>query len=114
MLRGIVIHGDGIGKSLGYPTANLGIEKKACKLSTGIYAAKAVLNKKEYQGALAIQDTKWKVEVYLLDYDGEDFYGEYLEVEAIQKVGEMEGFTGQDSLVDKIKSDVDKVREIFK
>ena len=112
MLGGLVIHGDKIGKTLGYPTANLDVEKKDCKLSPGVYAAKVFLNKKEYQGALAIQDDKWKVEVYLLDYEGDDFYGTYLEVDPIQKVGEMEGFTGQDSLIEKIKGDVDKVRGI--
>jgi riboflavin kinase / FMN adenylyltransferase len=113
MISGIVIHGDHIGKKLGYPTANLNIEKKDCKLSPGVYAAKAVLEKKEYQAALAIQEKVWKVEVHLLDYVGEDFYGVCLEVEPVAKVAEMEGFTGQDSLVEKIKNDVDKVREVF-
>jgi len=113
MLAGIVIHGDKIGKTLGYPTANLNVEKKDCKLSPGVYAVEVILDRKKYQGALAIQEKKWKVEVHILDYSGEDFYGKYVEVEPVKKVSEMEGFTGQDSLVEKIKSDVEKVREIF-
>ena len=113
MISGIVIHGDGIGKSLGYPTANLDIEKNKCRLTPGVYAAKAILDKKEYQAALAIQESKWKVEVNLLDYVGEDFYGKYLEVEEIQKVSEMEGFTGKDSLIEKIAGDIKKVRDFF-
>lgn len=114
MLAGIVIYGDKIGRTLGYPTANLNVEKKHCKLSTGIYAAEVILDRKKYQGALAIQEKKWKIEVHLLDYSGEDFYGKYIEVDPVQKVGEMEGFTGQDSLIEKIKNDVEKVREIFR
>ncbi len=113
MLGGIVIHGDGIGKSLGYPTANLDIEKNKCRLTPGVYAVKAFLDKKEYQAALAIQENKWKVEVHLLDYSEEDFYGNHLEVEEIQKVSEMEGFTEKDSLVEKIAGDIKKVRDFF-
>ncbi|MFZ2189623.1 MAG: riboflavin kinase [Candidatus Magasanikiibacteriota bacterium] len=114
MLKGIVIHGDGIGKKLGFPTANLDIDKKKCKFNPGVYAAKVLLDKKEYQGALAIQEKNWKVEVHFLDYVGEDFYGSFIEVEPIQKVSEMEGFSGENSLIEKINNDVEKVREVFK
>lgn len=113
MFGGIVIHGDKIGKTLGFPTANLNIEKKDCKLSAGVYAVEATLDRKKYQGALAIQEKKWKVEVYLLDYVGEDFYGKYIEVDPVQKVGEMEGFDSEEELVEKIQGDVAKVKKIW-
>ncbi|HBU06649.1 MAG TPA: hypothetical protein DEB09_01035 [Candidatus Magasanikbacteria bacterium] len=113
MLKGIVIHGDGIGKKLGFPTANLDIEKKKCKFNSGVYAAKVTLNKKEYQGALAIQEKNWKVEVHFLDYVGEDFYGSFIEVEPIQKVSEMERFDSFEELQTKIKKDMLVVRSFF-
>ena len=113
MINGFVIHGDGIGKKLGFPTANLDIKKESCSLASGIYAGKTCLNKKEYFAALVIQEKVWKVEVYLLDYEGEDFYGDYLSVEIIEKVGELEDFKGSDNLIKKIGDEVDKVKEVF-
>lgn len=113
MFGGIIIHGDHLGKGLGFPTANLDLKKSDIKLSPGVYACYAWLNKKKYQSALAIQSTTWKVEVYLLDYDGEDFYGKYLEVEPVQKVSEMQEFVSREELMRKIIEDVGKVRELL-
>lgn len=113
MFGGIIIHGDHIGKGLGFPTANLDIKKNDIKLSPGVYACFAWLNKKNYQSALAIQSTTWKVEVHLFDYNGEDFYGKYLEVEPVQKVSEMQEFVNEADLREKIREDVEKVRELL-
>ena len=113
MFGGIIIHGDHVGKGLGFPTANLDVKKSDIKLGPGVYACYAWLNKKKYQSALAIQSTTWKVEVHLLDYDGEDFYGKYLEVEPVQKVSEMQEFGSEADLRGKIKEDVEKVRELL-
>lgn len=113
MLSGLVIHGDKIGRTLGFPTANLDIAKKHCPFAPGVYAVKVKLNKKEYQGALAIQEKPRKVEVHLLNYFGEDFYGKYLEVELVQKVSEMENMDSLEELKEKIQKDMEMVREIF-
>lgn len=113
MFGGKVIHGDGVGKQLGYPTANLDSEKNKVKITSGVYAVRVILNHKQYQGALAVQEIPWKVEVHLLDYSGPDFYGAYLEVEPKQKVSEMEKFDNLEELKKKIFIDAEKVQAIF-
>ncbi|KKQ27278.1 MAG: FMN adenylylate transferase [Candidatus Magasanikbacteria bacterium GW2011_GWC2_37_14] len=114
MFGGKVIKGEGIGKKLGFPTANLEIFKKDLNLQPGVYAVKVIWDHKIFAGALAIQIEPYKVEVYLLDYQGPDFYGVYLEVEPVQKVGEQEKYPNTEELIEKITLDVEKVRAIIK
>lgn len=124
MLKGIVIHGDGVGKRLGYPTANLDIKKEKIKLSPGVYAARAVLNGKKYNASLVIQSVSarlgelrrtrvFKVEVHLLDYVGENFYGASLEVAPMEKVSDVMPFETEEKLKKKISSDVNKIKKIL-
>lgn len=113
MFGGIVIHGDQIGRILGYPTANLDIALKDTKCKEGVYAAKAFLQKKEYKAALIIREDNKKVEVHLFDYDGGEFYGSYLEVLPIQKVSEIEPYQGEEKLKEKITNDIRLIKEVF-
>lgn len=113
MFGGIVIHGDSLGKGLGYPTANLNISPKNTKCQDGVYAARAYLRKQEYKSALVIQEKAKKVEVYLFNYLGPDFYGLYLEVELIQKVSEIEVYNNPEQLKKKIERDIELIREVF-
>lgn len=114
MILGRVVYGDGLGKKLGFPTANLDITVERTGLKAGVYAAYAFLNKKKYQAALAIQEKLNKVEVHLLDYSGQDFYGECLEVEPLQLVSGMEKCETREELIVKIGRDVESVRWSFR
>ncbi len=112
MFGGIIIRGEGVGRQLGYPTANLDVDPKKIKLRDGVYAARATVRNQIYQAALVIQRKKRKVEVYLLDWSGDNLYGLYLEVEPIQKVSEIEARAG-DELKEKIAHDIILVKEVF-
>lgn len=115
MITGKVINGEGIGKRLGWPTANLDVPPKATHLHVGVYAAKATLHGKEYGAALVISDNKKyaKVEVYLIDYDGEDFYGVELSVEAVQQVSRLELQNSAQELKEKIGADMELIRDVL-
>jgi len=114
MFGGKVIKGNGIGKKLGFPTANLDTLKKDLSLQPGVYAVKVIWDHQNFLGALALQSEPYKVEIFLLDYNGPDFYGAYLEVEPVQKVGEQEKYLDKEELIKKIVLDVEKVRQILK
>lgn len=113
MFGGMVIHGDGKGRTLGYPTANLDCRLREVKLSAGVYAAWAHLGKKKYQSALVITENPWKVEVYLLRYRDQDLYGRYIDVEPLAKVGPMIAYKRRTPLIKKIHADVKAVESIF-
>ena len=53
-LTGTVIHGRGIGKHVGTPTANIAIEKKDFLPKTGVYVADILLSDKRYYGVTHI------------------------------------------------------------
>ena len=112
MIEGAVIHGDGAGKPLGYPTANLDCAVAETKLPDGVYAARATLQGSEYRAALIISSAVKKVEVYLLDYRGMDFYGDRLSVEPVGRVSEIVALTPGE-LKEKIARDVAAVEGLL-
>ncbi len=113
MFHGSVIHGDGLGKGLGYPTANLDILPQNTNCKDGVYAAKVWLRNKEYKSALIIQKARKKVEVYFFDYTGDDFYGVEIEVDPIQKVSEIETYENDEKLKEKISKDIELIHQAF-
>ena len=112
MFSGLVIRGDGIGRSIGYPTANIDIPAEKTNLNDGVYAARATVFGKTYASALVIQHQVKKVEVYMLGYDGVDCYGIQMSVDPIQKVSEIEEKDG-DELIKKIARDIELVKEVL-
>lgn len=114
MIFGPVVSGDGIGKSFGCPTANLSLRRSQVPFNSGVYAAKATLDRVVYKAALVIQEKPWKIETHLLDYDGPDFYGHLLEVEPVQKISEIEKYDSEEELKIKIKTDLELVRDFLK
>lgn len=114
MFSGTVVHGEKIGRTLGYPTANLDIPTKNIKLSSGIYAAEVTLYKTKYPAALIINDVREKVEVYFFNYEGKEFYGVEITVDPIQKVSEIEPFENFEELKKKIQHDIELVKKLLK
>ena len=115
MLVGKVVHGNGIGRRLGFPTANLDIKKEDVNLSSGVYIAKAILSGNNFLASLTILEKPvFKFEVHLLDYVGEDFYGESLEVEIGERISDLIGFKDTEELKNKIKEDLEKIKSLGK
>ena len=108
-----VIHGDKIGRMVGYPTANIHIDFSRQSFDSGVYVSKIRLKEMYYNGLLVIQKKMQKAEVYLLDYTGEDFYSEVIEVEIFDKISEIERFTDTESLKEKIQKDILLARNWF-
>ncbi len=113
MLEGIIIRGEGIGKKLGYPTANIDITPEKVHLGPGIYAAKAKLGEQSYTAGLVIIENPWKVEVHLIGYAGPDIYGEHLIVEPVQRVSTFHKYATQAELKRKINKDIQLVSQVF-
>jgi riboflavin kinase/FMN adenylyltransferase len=104
-ISGAVIKGKQLGRTIGYPTANIFIED-ADKLlpKMGVYAVKVFIGANSFKGMLNIGlnptidfDTNVKVEVNIFDFD-EDIYGEILKVEFIKRIRDEQKFTNLDEL----------------
>ncbi|MDO8509678.1 MAG: riboflavin kinase [bacterium] len=113
MFQGRVIQGDGIGRTLGYPTANIDVSKKEVLFSLGVYATMAMLEGTEYKGVLIIRDHPFKIEVYLFDYSGADFYGTQMTISPLQKISHIEKVASEEELKEKISQDIKLVKDYF-
>ena len=111
-LRGKVVAGAGIGRKLGYPTANLECVNVEYPRS-GVYAARVVFNDSAYHAVAVIgarlEREKSLIEVLVLDFHG-DLYDKKLEVEVLDKLSEIKEFKNEKALVAKIENDIRKAR----
>lgn len=119
-IMGQVVPGDGRGKLLGIPTANLSIWAERTIPKTGVYACRVYLGGDNYQAVTNIgfrptfEDSSIlpRVETHLLDYDG-DLYGKELHLEFYERLRDERKFTGVGELLAQIQTDIARAREIL-
>ena len=117
---GVVVAGDQIGATLGYPTANLKIEHNYKIIPpNGVYAVKVNVLQKYYFGMLNIGERptvtsngEKRIEVHLLDFK-KDLYGEKLKVDVIDYIRPEISFDSKMDLVNQIVEDEKNCRYIL-
>lgn len=117
-IEGVVIHGDHLGRVLGFPTANVALEDYV-RPAVGIYAARTRLSDgREIAGVAyigrrpTVNGVDERLEVNLFDFD-EDLYGQTLETDLIAFIRGDEKFDGLESLKVQIRKDCDAARAIL-
>ena len=114
---GEVIHGQKLGRELGFPTANIALDA-ASRLRFGIYAVRLTVDGAVHAGVASygrrptVDNGAALLEVYLLNFSG-DLYGKTVEVAFVGWIRPEEKFDGLDALVHQIHDDVDKARAIL-
>ncbi len=108
--RGIVVHGDARGRTIGFPTANLAPLDATFLPADGVYVTDVLLKGRRYRSMTSIGKnvtfggTDLRLEANLFDFSG-DIYGEQLELIWLDKIREMVKFNGIDELVDQLHKD---------
>jgi riboflavin kinase/FMN adenylyltransferase len=117
-MKGRVVHGDKIGRVLGFPTANIQI-RSTHKLipASGVYAVKVRIENKYYQGALSIgyretvfDNSHLTTEVFILDFEG-DLYDKDIELIFVDYLRPQIKYENWDLLKVQIEKDVQDVRQ---
>jgi riboflavin kinase/FMN adenylyltransferase len=119
-ISGRVIHGDGMGKKIGFPTANIQLKHNLPPL-TGVFVVQVhAENMGVLQGVASLgvrptlkQNAKPVLEVHLFEF-AQQIYGKHLRVEFLQKLRDEGKFPDVAALVRQITSDVDKAKQWFK
>eukprot|EP01006_Ploeotia_vitrea_P003978 TRINITY_DN113615_c0_g1_i1.p1 TRINITY_DN113615_c0_g1~~TRINITY_DN113615_c0_g1_i1.p1 ORF type:complete len:152 (-),score=7.19 TRINITY_DN113615_c0_g1_i1:226-681(-) len=130
---GVVVHGDGKGRTIGYPTANLIVEPASADEEQpphGVYATTAEVARKAQDGeerktetfpamtfvgrksASLGNDKNVLVESYLFDFDG-DLYGQTMTVSFKHFIREDQKVDSFAELLELLKSDEDKSRALL-
>ncbi|MDI9866404.1 bifunctional riboflavin kinase/FAD synthetase [Flectobacillus longus] len=118
-LNGLVVKGKQIGRTIGFPTANIQVREQTKLVpQDGVYAVWVYYNAEKLRGMLnignrpTVDGTYKTIEVNILDFDKE-IYGENLKVEFVQKVRAEQKFNGLDALKAQIAQDKLTVSDIL-
>ena len=119
-LNGTVIEGAQIGRTIGFPTANLFIEDSTKILpANGVYVVAVLLDEVRFKGVMNIGfrptiDTSLRkqIEIHIFDFE-RDIYGRKLQVEILTRLRDEIKFENKDFLVKQIQQDVSMARDFF-
>jgi riboflavin kinase/FMN adenylyltransferase len=114
---GGVIQGQKLGRTLGFPTANL-LPDPSCRLRHGVYAVRVVVGTKTFDGVASygrrptFDNGQALLEAFMFDFSG-DLYGETIEVLFIDWIRAEAKFESAATLVKQMKQDEALAREIL-
>jgi riboflavin kinase/FMN adenylyltransferase len=117
---GSVQKGDGVGRSLSYPTANLRLDdEKKILPKDGVYAARAIHDSQEFSAMLYIgtrptftDSLQRTCELYMMNYDG-DLYGNTLKISVLDRIRDERKFRSSRILRRQIVDDEKNARRII-
>ena len=118
-MSGPVEAGDKVGRSLGFPTANIAIEPNKLVPALGAYAGRTKAPEGDFIAALSVGyrptfgGTQLRVEAFLLDFEG-DLYQQRLELRFIRYLHPDIAFPTVGDLVQQLKRDVVETRRIVR
>ena len=116
-IEGRVTEGERRGRKIGFPTLNLDTDWDILP-KVGVYATRAYIDeeKKESITNVGYRPTfgsdELLIETHVFDFD-EEIYGKRVRVEFVERVRDEQKFDGPDALVEQIKKDVLKVKDIL-
>ena len=118
-ILGRVIHGNELGRTIGFPTANIRLHRQVNPVK-GVYAVKVRLKSGAFFNGVAnigtrptINGVNQLLEAHLFDFQG-DLYGQWLEVELCHKIRNEMKFPSFDDLKTQIAQDVETAKNVFK
>lgn len=107
-----------IGRTIGFPTANIALKRKVSPVR-GVFAVKLHWHDSDvYEGVAnvgfrpTVNGQTCQLEVHLFDFDG-DLYGRTVEVELVAKIRDEQPFKSLDALKRQIKNDADRAKALL-
>jgi riboflavin kinase / FMN adenylyltransferase len=119
-LTGDIVHGDGRGKHIGIPTANIEPYREKLIPGIGVYAALAEVDGNLHQAMVNIGrrptfynfPEKQSIEVHLLDFN-KDIYGLQLRLNFLRRIRDEVKFNSAKELIRQIRKDINDSREVL-
>ena len=119
-LEGVVIAGEALGRTIGYPTANLGVHPRRLIPGNGVYATEAVMPDGSVYPAMVNIGTRptvdesgrRSVEAHIIGWDG-DLYCRQVRLRFLRRLRDEQKFETLDNLREQLNKDSEKTLEIF-
>lgn len=119
-LHGPVVHGDGRGRKLGFPTANIDYPPEKILPANGVYACRVRVNGSAYAAAANVgirpqfygSANRPLAEAYILDFD-RDIYDHDLRIDFVARLRDEQKFPSVDALIERMHEDVDQTRRLL-
>lgn len=118
-LEGVVIKGEGRGKKIGFPTANIQVSTDLIVPRNGVYVTKTLHQGMTYQSVTNVgfnptfkEIRHLNIETNIFDFD-RDIYGEPLEIEFVKKIRDERKFPTVNDLISQIRQDVETAKKIL-
>lgn len=115
-LEGVVVKGEGRGKKIGFPTANIQVSNDLIVPRKGVYITRTIYNQMTYNSVTNIGSNptfkstdQIHIETHMFDFDT-DIYGEKLEIQFLHKLREEKKFPTVNDLISQIKADVTEAK----
>ncbi len=115
-LIGEVVKDRGVGKTLGFPTANIAYPNGKYPLKKGVYETRATIEGNTYKGITnfgarpTFDDTNVLTETYFDGFSG-DLYGKKIKLEFVRFLREIEKFENAETLKKQLQKDITEVRK---
>ncbi len=116
-VAGTVLHGKGLGHTIGFPTINLKRDADMAELRHGVYVTRVTTSEGLYFGVTNVglnptveHGHRIKIETMILDYSG-DLYGQRIRVEFLSFLRPEHRFSGVEALQAQLAEDVRRARE---
>src|SRR3989344_1938200 len=118
---GTIVRGEGRGRALGFPTANIAFTKDISHIPPAIYAAWVQLLPDQVQLPAAAHvgprptfpGTAPSFEVHIINFPSQDLYSRRISVQLIKEIRKIETFSSTAELTQAIMADVAKALEIL-
>jgi riboflavin kinase/FMN adenylyltransferase len=117
-IRGEVIHGNGVGKQLGFPTANIDFTNYYLP-KRGVYLTQVMIDGVMHYGVTNVgkkptfKDQSMSLETYIFDID-RDLYGVILSIEFIEFMRDEIKYAHKDALIRQIYKDVERAKDLLR
>jgi riboflavin kinase/FMN adenylyltransferase len=117
-LEGEVIHSKKLGRTIGFPTANININEDVLIPKTGIYATKVHIEGKIYFGATnigfnpTVSGNDLSIETHILNFD-KDIYSKVVRIEFLERIRDEKKFNSLDDLKQQLAKDTKFVYENY-
>lgn len=118
-VKGMVVHGKGIGRTVGMPTANVDYKEWPKGLTCGVYASSVIIDGKEHLAVTNVgarpsidDDKKILVEAHILNFNS-DIYGKCIKVNFYKYIRGVQKFGSLEEVKKQVDKDIEYTKEIM-